>query len=110
MQFRIFLQPTRHIEARDLRQLDIHQNQVGTVLAGQIERLQAIAGLDRFIARSFDKIAEELHVQLVVFDNHYLLRHKSRPLIPPGVRSIFTARQSALLVRSHAKVIWLRNR
>ncbi|MNL79679.1 hypothetical protein D3C87_2063360 [compost metagenome] len=40
------------------------------MLAGEIERFHAVSGLDRFIARRLDQIAEELHVQLVVFDNH----------------------------------------
>src|SRR5882757_8514656 len=35
-QFRIVLDPARHIEAGHLRQLDIHQDQVGTQLAHEI--------------------------------------------------------------------------
>src|SRR3984957_14135351 len=41
-QFRIVLDPARHFEAGHLRQLDIHQDQIGTQRADEIERLEAV--------------------------------------------------------------------
>src|SRR3954454_4065340 len=41
-QLRIVLDPARHLEPRDLRQLDVHQDQIGTKLSHQIERLETV--------------------------------------------------------------------
>src|ERR1700749_5053733 len=43
--------------------------------ASEIERLHAVASLDDRIATRFKQIVEELHVELVVFDDHHGLRH-----------------------------------
>src|SRR5215469_2952419 len=50
LQVLVVLQPFGHFEAGNFRKLDVHQNQVGPVLAGEIERLDAVARTDRCIA------------------------------------------------------------
>jgi hypothetical protein len=64
-----------HFETGDLRQLNVHQDQVGAVLAGEIERLETVARADGTIAVSFQQVVEELHVELVVLHDHYCLWH-----------------------------------
>src|SRR6185312_8975718 len=66
-QLRIVLDPARHFETGDLRKLDIHQDQVGAQFADKIERLETIAGARSLISMRFQKVAKELHVELVVF-------------------------------------------
>src|SRR5450631_563398 len=41
-QFRVILDPARHFETGHLRQLDIHQDKIGTKRADEIERLETI--------------------------------------------------------------------
>ena len=53
---RIVLEPLGHFEAGDFRQLDIHQDQVGPVLAREVERLDAVAGSDRVVAMRFEAL------------------------------------------------------
>src|SRR5919199_682597 len=43
----VLLDPARHVEARDLGQLDVHQDQVGAVPARELDGLEAVAGLQR---------------------------------------------------------------
>src|ERR1700712_2426275 len=86
-QFRIVLDPARHLEPGDLRQLDIHQDQVGTQLADQIERLEAVAGARSLVAMGFQEIAKELHIELVVLHDQDGFCHPAPPvsrLRPPN--------------------------
>src|SRR5579885_1339709 len=83
LQLGIVLQPLRHFEAGDFRQLDIHQNEVGPVLAREVERLDAVPGSDRAVAVRFEEIVEELHVELVVFHDQDGFRHRSPPNLSP---------------------------
>src|SRR5690242_2682580 len=62
-QFRIILDPARDLEAGDLRQLDVHQDQIGAQLAHEIERLVAVAGARGLVTVRFQQIAKELHVE-----------------------------------------------
>ena len=79
----IVLQPFGDFEAGNFGQLDVHQDQIGPVLARQIERLDAVAGADGVVAVRFQQIVEELHVELVVFHDQNGLGHSSlRPLVP----------------------------
>src|SRR5947208_10003282 len=64
------------------------------VLAGQIERFDAIAGADRVIAVRLQQIVEELHVELVILHNHHGLGHpgplaarRPQPMTPTGPRA-----------------------
>src|SRR5215469_2906935 len=68
-QLLVFLDPFGHLEAGHLGQLDIHQNQVGMMLARQFQRFHAILGLQNVVAVRFQQIVEELHVQVIVFDD-----------------------------------------
>src|SRR5271169_5959656 len=45
----IVLEPFGHFETGYFRQLDIHQNQIGPVLAREIECLDAVAGADGLV-------------------------------------------------------------
>src|SRR5205823_6584279 len=65
-QLRIVLDPARDFETGDLRKLDVHQHEIGTQLADEIERLDAVAGARGLIAVRFQQVAEQLHVELVV--------------------------------------------
>ena len=62
--------------------MDIHQNQIGPVLAREIERLDAVAGADSLVAVRFQEVVEELHIQLVVLHDQDGLRHC--PICPPN--------------------------
>src|SRR6516225_2566934 len=78
-QLRIVLDPPRHFEARDLRKLDIHQNEIGSKLAHKIERLETVAGAFSPIAMCLKQIAKELHVELVVFHDQDGFCHPALP-------------------------------
>ena len=68
-------QPRQQRQAVQVGQLDVHQNQVWLVFAGNRQRRQTLAGLQGLVTLGFEQIMKELHVQLVVFDNHYLFGH-----------------------------------
>src|SRR5487761_2128330 len=82
LEFGIVLEPFGHFEAGYFRQLDIHQNQIGPVLAREIQRLDSVAGADGLVAMRFQEVVEELHVQLVVLHDQDGLRHFPRPICP----------------------------
>src|SRR5215472_4972877 len=86
IELRIFLQPFCHFEARDLGQLDVHQDQVGPMAAREIERLDAVARAHRLVAVGLEQVVEELHVELVVFHDHDGLCHP-RPSRRPSVEA-----------------------
>ena len=46
------------------------------MLAGEIERLETVAGAHGLVAAGLDQVAKELHVELIVLDDHHLLRHR----------------------------------
>src|SRR4051794_21752666 len=79
-QLRIVLDPARHFEARHLRQLDIHQDEVGTQLPHQVERLETVAGARGLVAMGFQQIAEELHIELVVLHDQDGFGHPVPPI------------------------------
>src|SRR5215469_3274524 len=68
-QLLVFLDPFGHFEAGHFGKLDIHQNQVRMMLARQLQRFHAILGLQNVVAVRFQQIVEELHVEIVVFDD-----------------------------------------
>ncbi len=67
--------------------------------AGEVNRLQAVAGLDDVVAARFQEIVEELHVELVVFHDQDRLRHASDALSGPRRRSTAIARADSLCER-----------
>ena len=71
----VLLDPLGHLQPGDLRKLDVHEDQVGLVLAGKVDRLEAVARLDDIVADPFQEIVEELHVELVVFHDQHGLGH-----------------------------------
>src|SRR5215813_9481308 len=75
LELRVFLEPLGHFETGDFRQLNVHQDQIGTVLAGEIERLDAVARADGMVAVSLQQVVEEFHVELIVLHNHHGLRY-----------------------------------
>jgi hypothetical protein len=81
----VFLEPFGHLQPGNLRQLDVHQDEVRLVGAGEVERLQPVARANRLVAAGFDQVAKELHIELIVFDDHHLLRHSSRPDAAPRI-------------------------
>src|SRR5215468_1279229 len=64
-----------YFETGDFRQRNVHQNQVGAALAGEIERPNAVARADGMVAVSLQQVVEELHVELIVLHAHHGLRH-----------------------------------
>src|SRR5216684_538181 len=83
-QFGIVLDPARHLETGNLRKLDIHQDEIGTRRADEIERLEAVAGAGGLIAMRFQQIAKELHIQLVVLHDQDGFCHP----VPPNSQVI----------------------
>src|SRR5262245_34066986 len=77
LEFGVLLEPLGHFEAGDIRQLNVHPDQIGTAVAGEIEHLEAVTRADGAVAVGFQQIVEELHVELIVLHNHYCLRHLS---------------------------------
>ena len=70
------------VEARDIGQLDVHDDQAGHEFARAVERVQPVGhGFDR-IALAFQHVAEQLPVEVVVLDNHDALCHAG--LIAPS--------------------------
>ena len=55
------------------------------MLAREIERLDPIAGADGVVTVRFEKIVEELHIELVVLHDQDGLRHSPRPFFPKAV-------------------------
>src|ERR1700730_9005100 len=79
-QLRIILDPAGDLEAGHLRQLNVHQDQIGAHLADEIERLVPIAGARGLIAMRFQQIAKELHVELVVLHDQDGFCHPVPPV------------------------------
>src|ERR1700716_1729040 len=62
-----------------LRKLNIHQDEIGTKLAHEIERLETVAGARGLVAMRFQEIAKELHIQLVVLHDQDGFSHPVPP-------------------------------
>ena len=75
VEFLVLLQLAGDLQAGPLGKLDVHEDQVGPVLARQVKGGLTCAGLNRAIAVRLDQVAEELHVELVVLHDHDGLRH-----------------------------------
>src|SRR5690348_10466300 len=65
----ILLDPFGDLEARDLGQLNIHEDEVRMMGARQLERLHAVLGLQRRVAVRLQEIVKKLHVEVVVLDD-----------------------------------------
>src|ERR1700693_227613 len=75
LELRIVFQPLRHLEPGNFRQLNVHEDQIGAMLAGQLQRLDTVAGTPRRIAVRFQQIVKELHIELVVLHDQDGLGH-----------------------------------
>src|SRR5262245_36053165 len=80
----IVLQPLGDFEPGNLRQLDVHQDQIRPVLARQPQGLHARSCLQGAIPVGVEQIVEELHVELVVFHNEHGLGQLARLRPPAG--------------------------
>src|SRR5581483_2586389 len=72
----VLLDPFGYLQPRYFRELDVHEDQVGTVGPGKVDRFEAVAGLDDIVPARLEQIVEELHVELVVFHDQDGLRHR----------------------------------
>jgi hypothetical protein len=70
------LDPLRHLKAGNVRQLNVHDDEVRMVLTRQLERRHAVLGLQRSIAIRFKQIMKQLHVEVVVLDDENPLAHE----------------------------------
>src|SRR5215471_4090403 len=86
MQLGIVLDPLRDLEPRDLRQVNVHQDQVGPMRARKLERLNSAARPYRVVAVRLQQVMEELHVELVVLHDEHSLGHSQNPLIVPSAK------------------------
>src|SRR5260221_2904063 len=77
-QFVVFLDPFGDLQPRDLRQLDIHQNEVGAMQARELQRLHTVLGLQGVVTMRLEQVVEELHIELIVLDDQYGLRLGAR--------------------------------
>ena len=75
MQFVVFLQPFGHFKPRNLRKLDVHKDQVRPMFTCKIKGFHTISGLNGRVPGCLDQVTKELHVQLIVFNNHNLFGH-----------------------------------
>src|SRR6516165_9476744 len=71
----VLLEPLGHLEPGNFRQLNVHQDQVRTVLAGEIEHIEAVARAYGMVPVSLQHVVEELHVELMVLYDHHCLRY-----------------------------------
>src|SRR5512135_3551846 len=68
---RIGPQDPERVDAADSRKLDVHQDEIGMVFAGEPDPVLAGAGLKRGVALDLQHVANELEVLLIVFDYQY---------------------------------------
>ena len=77
----VLLDPLGHFQSRDLRQLNIHQNQIGLVLARDAQRVHAVLGLQNIVAARLKQVVEQLHVKLVILDHQNSLGGSIRRIV-----------------------------
>src|SRR5690348_4403757 len=92
-QLRIVLEPFGDFKAGHLGQLNVHDDQVRTMLAREVQCLDTVAGTDGLVAVRFQQIVEELHIELVVLHDQDGLGHPAlrlpnlwRSMAPESVR------------------------
>src|SRR6202045_3808123 len=76
-QIGVSLDPLRDFQTGYFRQLDVHQDQIRTMLTSKRKRLDTVLGLQCTIAVSDEKIVEEFHIEVVVLDDQHLLPDRS---------------------------------
>src|SRR5215470_6095869 len=73
----VLFDPLGDLETRYFGKLDIHQDKVGTMLTRKFESFDPVFALQRTIAMGYEKIIEELHIEIVVLDDQHLLPERS---------------------------------
>src|SRR5262252_5298058 len=73
----VLLDPLGDLETRYFGKLDIHQDKVGTMLTRKFESFDPVFALQRTIAMGYQKIIEELHIEIVVLNDQHLLPERS---------------------------------
>jgi hypothetical protein len=71
-------QPSDRLIPRDVGQLKVHQDQVGLLIAGEGNPLDAPSGTNGFVTMSLKDIPQELHIERVVLDDQDPLGCRSR--------------------------------
>src|SRR3546814_2192996 len=71
----VLFQPFGHLQPRNFRELDVHEDEVGSMFPRDRQGLDAVARLQRPVAMGFQKVVEQLHIELVVLDDEHCLRH-----------------------------------
>jgi hypothetical protein len=82
----VLLDPLRDLKSGNVGQLNIHHYEIGFVQAREFQRFDAAAARQRLIAMRFQKIVEQLHVQLIVFHDQNAFLHRKNAA-PRGGRS-----------------------
>src|SRR5260221_94797 len=95
-QFVVLLDPFGDLQPRDLRQLDIHQNEVGAMQARELQRLHTGLGLQRVVTMRLEQVVEELHMELVVLDDQSGLRLGERSQGMPRLASVHAMPMSGI--------------
>ncbi len=65
-------QPAEHVDAVEVRKLDVHEHEIGRMLRSQLDRLASRRRLERAVPRSDEDVADQLHVLLVVLHDEDL--------------------------------------
>src|SRR6201987_3866320 len=76
-QISVSLDPLRDLQTGYFRQLNVHQDQIRTMLTSKRKRLDTVLGLQCTIAVRDEKIVEELHIEVVILDDQHLLPYRS---------------------------------
>src|SRR5205085_11242942 len=76
------LEPFGDFKAGHFGQLDVHDDQVRTMLAREIQRVNAVARADGLVAMCLQQVVEELHVELVVLHDQDGFGHPAPPAVP----------------------------
>lgn len=80
----IVLEPAGNIQPGNLRQLNVHDDQVRLLNSGNLHHPRAVAALECLVAKRIKQVAEQAHVQFIVFDD----QDRFRGHIGHDVRSV----------------------
>jgi hypothetical protein len=93
----VLLDPLGDLKSGNVGQLNIHHYEIGFVQAREFQRFDAAAARQRLIAMHFQKIAEQLQVQLIVFHDQNTFLHRKNPA-PRGGRSCGRFRKRKVMI------------
>src|ERR1700757_2348160 len=75
-QISVSLDPLRDLQTGYFRQLDVHEDQIRTMLTSKRKCLDTVLGLQCTIAVSDEKVVEELHIEVVILNDQHLLPYR----------------------------------